>query len=317
MIEKLAQRLLMYFVTWLISTGFCFGYCLKPWKMPWRIQYATHLVLIDSVGWFIRAEENYSNPNIAEAPVVTKERRVEVDTCPHANEWGASTSNTWNLGHSKKDWEDYSKASGMSPDHPLQLGSLQEAKQNSKGCCAHAPSELPTVWPTGSSNCDATPQGSKVAQKGFLVTLWVEFKENPWIMDDFGMSLWTLWTAHDNRESSIFFVVRSRRCAKEIAAMRRGWVTAWARLKLPGKKLQRCLKLPPLRWGNGNFTLRVLQEDHGHYRGSRIDFTSLDWHISPNIDRNSYHNELNWGRESSTCWRLSFGVSFSTSFIIK
>lgn len=176
MIEKLAQRLLMYFVTWLISTGFCFGYCLKPWKMPWRIQYVTHLVLIDSVGWFIRAEENYSNPNIAEAPVVTKERRVEVDTCPHANEWGASTSNTWNLGHSKKDWEDSSKASRISPDHPLQLGSLQEAKQNSKGCCAHAPSELPTVWPTGSSNCDATPQGSKVAQQRMLVTLWVDFK---------------------------------------------------------------------------------------------------------------------------------------------
>lgn len=97
--------------------------------------------------------------------MVTKERRVEVDTCLHTNDWGASTSNTWNLGHSKKDWEDSSKASGISPDHPLQLGSLQEAKQNSKGCCAHAPSELPTVWPTGSSNCDATPQGSKVAQQ--------------------------------------------------------------------------------------------------------------------------------------------------------
>ena len=152
---------------------------------------------------------------------------------PH--QWvGASTSNTWKLGHSKKDWEDSSKASGISPDHPLQLGSLQEAKQNSKGCCAHAPSELPTVWPTGSSNCDATPQGSKVAQQRMLVTLWVDFKENPWIMHDLGTSLWTLWTAHDNRESSICFLVRSRRCAKEIAAMRRGWVTALARLKLPG-----------------------------------------------------------------------------------
>lgn len=258
MIEKLAQRLLMYFVIWLISICFCFGYCLK---------HSTHLVLIDSVGWFIRAEENHTNPNIAEAPVVTKERRVEVDTCLHTNEWGASTSNTWKLGHSKKDWEDSCKASGISPDHPLQLGSLQEAKQNSKDCSAHAPSELPTVWPTGSSNCDATPQGSKVAQQRMLVTLWVDFKENPWIMDDLGMSLWTLWTAHDNRESSICFLVRSRRCAKEIAAMRRGWVTAWARLKLPGKKLQRCLKLPPsveamatLHFGSSKNTMGITED---------------------------------------------------------
>ena len=100
----------------------------------------------------------------------------------------------------------------------------------------------------------------------------------------------------------------------------------WLRHGLGQAKAPRkCLKLPSLRWGNGNFTLRVLQEDHGHHRGSRIDFTSLDWHISPNIDRNSYHNELNWGsegRENWTCWSsdflwVSFGVSFSTSFIIK
>ncbi len=136
--------------------------------------------------------------------------------------------------------------------------------------------------------------------------LWLfELSKKIWLRM---MILVSLWTAHElTRIFEKICQVNRTLCQRD------GCNAPWLghrlghedRLKLP---TERCRKLSRKASpsGHGNFALRVLQEDHGHHRGSQqIDFTWIIHQISAEIVTIMIH-ELNWGRESWKFWLSDF-----------